>query len=125
MLILIKMVDVLKIAKMDSKDRESAMQKLFGDIFKESDAKKVEMLKSFIMEMNKADDETYINLCRTNLGIASSMDDNTLKTFIGLRMKANSELPEDIKVRDMNMIKEAMEKSPKSVSAKISKFMGQ
>ncbi len=120
---MIKMEDIVTIAKMDSEKRKETMMKLFSDMFKEDDSKKVEMMKNLITAMNKTDDATYIGLCTTNISIASSMGDDELKAFVALRMKANSELPADIRTRDLNMIQSAMGKVPSSVSQRIAKFM--
>ncbi len=120
---MIKMEDILTIAKMSPEKRKEAMQKLFAQMFKEDDAAKVKMIKGLITEMNKADDETYIGLCTTNMGIASELSDAQLKGFVALRMKANSELPPELQKRDMKMIQATMQKMPQSVVQKISKFM--
>ncbi len=118
-----KMEDIITIAKMDSEKRKETMQKLFGEMLKEDDSKKISMMKNLITGMGKTDDATYIGLCTTNLGIAAEMEDKELKAFVALRLKANSELPADLKARDMNMIQAAMGKVPASISQRIAGFM--
>jgi len=120
---MIKMEDIVTIAKMDSEKRKETMQKLFGEMLKEDDSKKITMMKDLITEMSKADDATYIGLCATNLEIASGFSDDEIKGFVALRMKTNSELPPELKARDMKMIQGAMAKVPPSVSQKVAKFM--
>ena len=117
------MDDIVKIAKMKPDEREKAMQKLFAEMFKENDASKVKAMRDLITEMNKTDDETYIGLCMTNMGIASGFSDEQLKGFVALRMQANSELPPDLQKRDMKMIEATMQRIPQSTVQKISKFM--
>ena len=109
---MIKMEDIITIAKMSPEKRKEAMQKLFAQMFKEDDAAKVKMIKGLITEINKADDETYIGLCTTNMGIASELSDDQLKGFVALRMKANSELPPELQKRDMKMMQATMQKMP-------------
>jgi hypothetical protein len=120
---MIKMVDIVAIAQMDSEKRKETMQKLFGEMLKEDDSKKIAMMKDLITAMNKTDDATYTGLCLTNLEIASQFGDDELKAFVALRMRTNSELPQEIKTRDMKMIQAAMAKVPSSVSQRVSKFM--
>jgi hypothetical protein len=117
------MDDIVKIAKMKPDEREKAMQKLFAEMFKENDASKVKAMRDLITEMNKTDDETYIGLCMTNMGIASGFSDEQLKGFVALRMQANSELPPDLQKRDMKMMQSAMQRMPQESIQKISKFM--
>ncbi len=122
---MIKMDDPVKIAKMDSENRKKAMQEVFNEMFKHSDEEKVDLIKNFITGIRAVDDSTYIGLCTTNLDLAAGMGENELKAFVGIRMKANSELPPDLKARDMKLLQAAMGKVPASVSGKISKFMQQ
>ena len=120
---MIKMENIVTIAKMNPDKRKEEMQKLLTEMLKVDDASKVKTMKDLITEMNKADDETYIGLCMTNLGIASEFSDDQLKAFIALRMKANSELPPDLQKRDMKMIQATMQKMPQAIVQKVSKFM--
>ncbi len=117
------MANAVKIAKMDEEKRKEEMSKLIGKLLKDKEEKQLKTLVEMITDMKEATDEEYINLCLTNMGIASTLNDTQLKGFMALRMKANSELPGDIKSRDMKMINDAMGKVPENTRNKLSAAM--
>jgi len=57
-------------------------------------------------------DEEYVKLCRTNISIAGTLDEKTLKSFMEARMKANKKLDSAGQSRDMKNLMKAMEGSP-------------
>ena len=120
---MINMTNVVKIAKMDEEKRKEEMSKVFGKILKEKEEKQLKALEEMIKDMKEATDNEYIDLCLTNLGISASLPDDQLKAFVAIRMKANSELPDDIKSRDMKMLSTALGKAPENVKTRISAFM--
>lgn len=117
-------IDILKIASLNDTDRESAMQELFKKMLSMTDAEKTGVLKELVKEMaEKASDSQYLNLCITNLKLASSLDDETLNLFLKLRLNVSSSLPKDLAERDMKFIKEGLEKADENTRARISKFL--
>jgi hypothetical protein len=117
-------IDILKIASLNDSDREKTMQELFKTMLSMSDVEKTAVLKELVKEMaEKASDSQYLNLCITNLKLASSLDDETLKAFLKLRMSVSSSLPKDLAERDMKFIKEGLGKADENTRAKISKFL--
>ena len=71
----------------------------------------------------KANDEEYINLCKTNIKLASTLPDNILKAFLKIRLQASAELPKNIHDKDMNMINRALALVEPSIREKILKNM--
>ncbi len=120
---MIKMVNTEKIAKMDEEKRKEEMSKVFEKLFKDKEEKQIKTLKEMVTDMKKATDDEYLNLCLTNMGIAATLPEDQLKGFITVRMKANSELPDELKTRDMKMLNEAMAKAPEDVKAKLAPLM--
>ena len=117
-------IDILKIASLNDSEREKTMQELFKTMLSMSDAEKTAVLKELVKEMaEKASDSQYLNLCITNLKLASSLDDETLKAFLKLRMSVSSSLTKDLAERDMKFIKEGLGKADENTRAKISKFL--
>jgi len=115
--------DVLKIAKMDAEKRKSEMMGFFNLIEKENDENRLITMVSMIKKMKNAADEEYLNLCLTNMDIVSTFGDSDMKDFMALRMKANSELPDDMKSRDMKMINDAMKTATDRVRTRLTNAM--
>lgn len=115
--------DVLKIAKMDTDKRKSEMIDFFNLIEKENDTDRLKTMVSMIEKMKDATDSEYLNLCLTNMDIVSTFNDSDMRDFMALRMKANSELPDDIKNRDMNMINNAMKTATERVRNRLTNAM--
>ncbi len=120
---MIKMVNIVKIAKMDDEKRKKEMTGILMDLLKEKSEKTQKELEKLITEMKNVTDDEYLNLCLTNMLIANTLDDENVKNFLALRLKANSEMPDNIKSRDMKMIESAMAKSPENVRARLSSLM--
>ncbi|EZQ11262.1 MULTISPECIES: hypothetical protein [Acidianus] len=117
--------DIVQISKLPEKERENAMEKLFEGLMKMNDDKaKLDALKSLIKEMvEKATDDEYINLCLTNLKIASKLPDEQLKPFIQLRLRASQELPANLSKRDNDMMQKALKMLDPKTAEKISRNM--
>ncbi len=115
--------DVLKIAKMDAAKRKSEMIDFFNLIEKENDTDRLKTMVSMIEKMKDATDSEYLNLCLTNMDIVSTFSDSDMKDFMALRMKANSELPDDMKKRDMNMVNNAMKTATVHVRNRLTNAM--
>ncbi|MFP3165306.1 MAG: dehydrogenase [Acidianus sp.] len=100
------------------------MSKLFQQLLQMKDEDKINTLKGLIREMaEKATDEEYLNLCKTNLKLASTLPDDVLKAFIQLRMQASSQLPKDLHDRDMKLLTKALGEVDTQIREKISRNM--
>ncbi|WP_175266767.1 hypothetical protein [Acidiplasma cupricumulans] len=76
-----------------------------------------------IIEMRKATDENYVNFCITVFKVISEMDGDKIRDYLNLRVKANMDLPEMIRDRDLKMMEKALAAAPDDVIQKISKYM--
>ncbi|AAT43336.1 hypothetical dehydrogenase [Picrophilus oshimae DSM 9789] len=119
-------MNIVEIARMPENERKSEMMDLFKNLMSKNDAEMLSSMKDLITEMCRdANENEYINLCLTNMSIVLSMDDRSLKSFIKIRMKANSELNDSYKSRDMEMIEKAMERLPENDRKRLMAAMGQ
>ncbi len=117
------MKSIVEISEMNPEDMEKEMKEILYSIKDHSENDIIDTLKGFLIEMRKVNDENYLKLCITNMSIISKFNDDDLKNFIMLRLKANSEVPDFIQKRDLDIIKKALEKAPEDVRNRISKFM--
>ncbi len=102
--------DLIQVARLNEKEREEAMSKLFSQLMAMDDRQKLEALRQLIRFMaEKATDEEYLNLCKTNVKIASSLPDNVLSAFLKLRMEAVSGLPKELQGRDQRLLSLALQ----------------
>ncbi|AEB95174.1 hypothetical protein [Metallosphaera cuprina] len=117
-------IDVVQIARLSERERESTMRSLFQQLLALNDDQKLSTLKGLVKEMGeKANDEEYINLCKTNMKLASTLSDDMLKVFLKIRLQASAELPKNIHDRDMNMINRALALVEPSIREKIQRNM--
>lgn len=106
-------MDANKILKMDSNEQKKAMTEAFTGMLKEDQNEIANQLYSLLKDVQKnGTDEEYVKLCRTDISIAGSLDEKTLKSFMGARMKANKKLDSAGQSRDMKNLMKAMEGSP-------------
>ncbi len=106
-------MDANKILKMDSNEQKKAMTEAFTGMLKEDQNEIANQLYSLLKDVQKnGTDEEYVKLCRTNISIAGPLDEKTLKSFMGARMKANKKLDSAGQSRDMKNLMKAMEGSP-------------
>lgn len=116
--------DIVQISKLNEKEREKTMSSLFSELLKMPDKQKLEILKNLLKEMgDRASDEEYINLCKTNIKIASSLPEDTLSAFLKLRMQAVSELPKNYQDRDQKLMMNALNTFSDDIKNKIMNAM--
>jgi len=120
----INLPDIVQISKLNEKEREKTMSSLFSELLKMPDKQKLEILKNLLKEMgDRASDEEYINLCKTNIKIASSLPEDTLSAFLKLRMQAVSELPKNYQDRDQKLMMNALNTFSDDIKNKIMNAM--
>jgi len=120
----INLLDIVQISKLNDKEREKTMSSLFSELLKMPDKQKLEILKNLLKEMgDRASDEEYINLCKTNIKIASSLPEDTLSAFLKLRMQAVSELPKNYQDRDQKLMMNALNTFSDDIKNKIMNAM--
>ncbi len=112
--------DIVQISRLSDKEREQVISNLFSELLKMPDNQKIEALKALLKEMgDKASDEEYINLCKTNIKVASSLPESTLSAFLKARMQAISQLPKNYQVRDQKLLMAALNTFDESTKNKI------
>ncbi len=120
----VNLPDIVQISKLSDKEREQTMSNLFSELLKMPDNQKIEALKALLKEMgDKASDYEYINLCKTNIKIASSLPESTLSAFLKLRMQAVSQLPKNYQDRDQKLMMTALNMFDENTKNKIMKAM--
>ncbi|AWR93572.1 dehydrogenase [Acidianus brierleyi] len=120
----INLPDIVQISKLNEKEREKTMSSLFSELLKMPDKQKLEILKNLLKEMgDRASDEEYINLCKTNIKVASSLPEDTLSAFLKLRMQAVSELPKNYQDRDQKLMMNALNTFSDDIKNKIMNAM--
>jgi hypothetical protein len=106
-------MDANKILKMDSNEQKKTMTDAFTGMLKEDQNEMTNQLYSLLKDVQKnGTDEEYVKLCKTNISIAGSLDEKTLKSFMEARMNANKKLDSAGQSRDMKNLMKAMEGSP-------------
>ncbi len=120
----INLPDIVQISKLNEKEREKTMSSLFSELLKMPDNQKLEILKNLLKEMgDRASDKEYINLCKTNIKIASSLPEDTLSAFLKLRMQAVSQLPKNYQDRDQKLMMNALNTFNDNIKSKIMNAM--
>ncbi len=117
-------IDVAKLVSQDAKELENTMKNVFEKLLSMSDEEKFNNLKELIGEVSKkATDEQYVKLCKTNLKLAASLDENTLKAFLKLRMSVSNSLPKEFAQKDAALLNKALEESDETIRQKIQAAM--
>ncbi|MGD9901755.1 MAG: dehydrogenase [Desulfurella sp.] len=117
-------LDVTKIINQNAQELENTMKSVFETLLSLPDEEKFNNLKNLIIEVAKnATDDQYVKLCKVNLKLASSLDKETLKAFLKLRMSVSSALPQEFAQKDSNLLKRALDESDESVKQKIQAAM--
>ncbi|CAC11672.1 hypothetical protein [Thermoplasma acidophilum] len=101
--------DIGKILKMKKKEQSDAMLALFQGLLDKDVDQISTAMKGLIEDVDKiASDKEYISLCETNLNLVKGLPEATAEKIISARLKAQSELPENIKSRDSKNLAEAL-----------------
>ncbi len=114
-------IDVVAIASMPEEDREATMGQLFHQLLPLDPAQQQDSLEHLIRAMGEhANDQQYLDLCATNLKLASMLPDADLARFLSVRLNAAAALPPNLAERDMNLMQQALKQSDASIQKKIS-----
>jgi len=106
-------MDAKKILKMDANEQKKEMTETFTKMLKGDKNEMTKQLYALLKDVQKeGTDEEYVKLCKTNVSIAGSLDEKTLKIFMDARLKANKQLDSAGQSRDMKNLTKAMEGSP-------------
>jgi hypothetical protein len=112
------------VSRLNDKEREEVMSKLFSQLMSMDERQKVEAMREMIKYMaEKATDEEYLNLCRTNIKLASGLQDNVLSSFLKVRMQAVSQLPKELRDRDQRLLATALQSLDEKTREKMMKAM--
>ncbi|MCI2415190.1 MAG: dehydrogenase [Candidatus Aramenus sp.] len=116
--------DLIQVSRLNDKEREEVMSKLFSQLMSMDERQKVEAMREMIKYMaEKATDEEYLNLCRTNIKLASGLQDNVLSSFLKVRMQAVSQLPKELRDRDQRLLATALQSLDEKTREKMMKAM--
>ncbi|KJE49904.1 hypothetical protein SE19_08135 [Acidiplasma aeolicum] len=108
---------------MDEKTRKSETALYINELLQMNQNEIEKIMRDMIIEMRKATDENYVNFCITVFKVISEMDGDKIRDYLNLRVKANMDLPEMIRDRDLKMMEKALAAAPDDVIQKISKYM--
>ncbi len=106
-------MEMKDIIKMDQADQKKAMTQVFTEMMKKSENDQVNDMHSMILEVQKyATDNEYVNLCKVNLSIVSTLPEATIKTILKERLASQNMLKGKAKERDSKNLMQAINESP-------------
>ncbi len=106
-------MDIKDIVKMSQVDQKKVMTQIFTDMLKKSEQNQINDMRSMILDVQKyATDKEYINLCKVNLSIVSTLPEATIKVVLKERLASQNMLEGKAKERDSRNLMQAINESP-------------
>lgn len=118
-------VDVVEIALLPDPERAARMGALFQTLMTQSREQQIAEMRELIRTMaEKASDEAYVALCRTNLTLAAQLPEDVRAGFLAIRGQAVQSLPQDLQKRDQALLMKAFESLPEAIQSPLQRAMG-